>query len=68
MEEFYPVLLVHNRVTKQTTIIVTCMQISSTISSPTSCNQRQGKMFIPFIHELACGFLDILGAQRIERK
>ena len=63
MEEFYPVLLVQNRVKKQTTIIVTCMQISSTIGSPTSCNQRQGKMFIPFIHELACGFLDISGAK-----
>jgi hypothetical protein len=61
--EFYPVLLVQNRVKKQTTIIVTCMQISSTIGSPMSCNQRQGKMFIPFIHELACGFLDISGAK-----
>jgi hypothetical protein len=50
MEEFYPVLLVHNRVTKQTTIIVTCMQSSLTIGSPTSCNQRQGKIIIPFIH------------------
>jgi hypothetical protein len=66
MEEFYPVRLVHNRVTNQTTIIVTCMQISSTISSLTSCNQSQGKMFIPFIHKLACGFLDILGSKNIK--
>jgi hypothetical protein len=41
----------------------TCMQISSAIGGPKSSNRMQGKIYIPVIHELVCGFLDVSGAK-----
>jgi hypothetical protein len=63
LEDSLPVILVFNRETKKTTIIFTCMQISSAIGGPTRSNRMSGKMYIPIIHELVCAFLDVSGAE-----
>ena len=63
MEDSLPIILVFSQETKKTTIIFTCMQISSTIGGPKSSNRMQGKICIPSIHELVCLFLDVLGAK-----
>jgi hypothetical protein len=62
-EEHYPVVLLHNKETKHTTIVFTCFQIGSSIAGPKNINRPQGKILIPFVHELICGFLDISGAK-----
>jgi hypothetical protein len=63
LEDSLPVILVFNRETKKTTIICTCMQISSAIGGPTRSNRMSGKMYIPIIHELVCAFLHVSGAE-----
>ena len=63
MEDSLPIILVFSRETKKYTIIFTCMQISSAIGGPKSSNRMQGKIYIPVIHELVCGFLDVSGAK-----
>jgi hypothetical protein len=64
MEDSLPIILLFSRETKKTTIIFTCMQISSTIGGPKSYyNRMQGKIYIPIIHELVCLFLDVSGAK-----
>ncbi len=62
-EEHYPVVLLHNKKTKHTTVVFTCFQIGSTIAGPTTINRPSGKILISFVHELVCGFLDISGAK-----
>jgi hypothetical protein len=62
LEDSLPIILVFNQETKKTTIIFTCMQISSAIGGPTRSNRMSGKMYIPIIHELVCAFLDVSGA------
>jgi len=63
LEDSLPIILLLNREMKKTTIIFTCMQISSAIGGPKSSNRMQGKMYIPIIHQLMCAFLDVSGAK-----
>ncbi len=63
LEDSLPIILLLDQETKKTTIIFTCMQISSTIGGPKSSNRKSGKMNIPFIHELVSVFLDVSGAK-----
>ncbi len=63
LEDSLPIILLIDRETKKTTIICTCMQISSSIGGPKSSNRMSGKMNIPIIHELVCAFLDVSGAK-----
>jgi hypothetical protein len=63
LEDSLPIILLLDRETKKTTIIFTCMQISSAIGGPTRSNRMSGKMYIPIIHELVCAFLDVSGAE-----
>jgi hypothetical protein len=66
LEEHYPVVLLHNKETKHTTIVFTCFQIGSSIAGPQNINRPQGKILIPFVHDLISGFLDISGAKNRE--
>ncbi len=63
MEDSLPIILLFDQETKKTTIIFTCMQISSAIGGPKSSSRMSGKMYIPIIHELVCAFLDVSGAK-----
>jgi hypothetical protein len=63
LEDSLPIILLLDQETKKTTIIFTCMQISSAIGGPKSSNRMSGKMYIPIIHELVCAFLDVSGAK-----
>ena len=63
LEDSLPIILLLNREMKKTTIIFTCMQISSAIGGPKSSNRMSGKMYIPIIHQLVCAFLEVLGAK-----
>ena len=63
LEESLPIILLLDRETKKTTIIVTCMQISAAIGGPDSSNRMSGKIYTPIIHQTVCFFLDISGAK-----
>jgi hypothetical protein len=46
LEDSLPIILLLNRETKKTTIIFTCMQISSAFGGPKSSNRMSGKMYM----------------------
>ena len=63
LEDSLPINLLLDQETKKTTIIFTCMQISSAIGGPKSSKRMSGTMYIPIIHQLVCAFLEVSGAK-----
>jgi hypothetical protein len=62
LEGSLPIILLINQETKKTTIIFTCVQISSAIGGPKRSNRMSGKMYKPIIHKLVYALLDVMGA------